>query len=162
MSNERCVRCGSNGEDRRTLWMSCFYAMEELGIPFDKEILFTANVEELTSAKEPVGIKLPDGKQLNIQAGTVCCSGELLPHQLYTLRVCKRCRGEWLAMIKSWFRAVPQGQDHDADDYQAGSGSGIFIRENGVNKEITREEWDRRNPGCVPVTFKPPVEGEKL
>ena len=32
-------------------------------------------------------------------------------------------------------------------------GSGIFIREEGTTKEITREEWDRRNPGSTPVTF---------
>lgn len=27
----------------------------------------------------------------------------------------------------------------------------IFIRENGMTKEITREEWDARNPGCEPA-----------
>lgn len=31
------------------------------------------------------------------------------------------------------------------------SGSGIFIRENGATREITREEWDRRFPGTEPV-----------
>lgn len=30
-----CVRCGDVGEDRRTLWMACLYAMEELKLPFD-------------------------------------------------------------------------------------------------------------------------------
>jgi len=30
-------------------------------------------------------------------------------------------------------------------------GSGIFIRENGATKEITREEWDERNPGHEPA-----------
>lgn len=34
------------------------------------------------------------------------------------------------------------------------SSSGIFIRENGQTKEITREEWDRRYPGTEPVVFK--------
>jgi len=29
--------------------------------------------------------------------------------------------------------------------------SGIFIRENGQTKEITRDEWDERNPGHEPV-----------
>lgn len=29
-------------------------------------------------------------------------------------------------------------------------GSGIFIRENGQNREITREEWDERFPGREP------------
>ena len=29
--------------------------------------------------------------------------------------------------------------------------SGIFVRENGCNVEITREQWDERNPGIEPV-----------
>lgn len=29
--------------------------------------------------------------------------------------------------------------------------SGIFIRENGATKEISREEWDERHPGREPV-----------
>lgn len=32
------------------------------------------------------------------------------------------------------------------------AGSGIFIRENGTNKEISREEWDQRFPDREPVT----------
>ena len=31
------------------------------------------------------------------------------------------------------------------------TGSGIFVREDGSTKEITREEWDARNPGREPV-----------
>jgi hypothetical protein len=34
-------------------------------------------------------------------------------------------------------------------------GSGIFIRENGQTKEISREEWDTRYPDREPVTFIP-------
>lgn len=34
--SERCARCGEVGEDRRTLWMACLYAMEELPIPFEE------------------------------------------------------------------------------------------------------------------------------
>jgi len=34
------------------------------------------------------------------------------------------------------------------------AGSGIFVRENGSTREITREEWDARFPGTEPVTFK--------
>lgn len=33
---ETCQRCGEDGQDRRTLHMSCFYQMEELGLPFEK------------------------------------------------------------------------------------------------------------------------------
>lgn len=32
--------------------------------------------------------------------------------------------------------------------------SGIFIRENGRIKEISREEWDRRHPGLEPVAYR--------
>lgn len=31
-------------------------------------------------------------------------------------------------------------------------GSGIFVRENGTTKEISREEWNERNPNFEPVT----------
>jgi hypothetical protein len=37
MSDELCQKCGEAGEDRRTLWMCCFYDMSELGIPFEKK-----------------------------------------------------------------------------------------------------------------------------
>lgn len=30
----------------------------------------------------------------------------------------------------------------------------IYIRENGMTKEITREEWDKRYPDREPVTFR--------
>ena len=36
---------------------------------------------------------------------------------------------------------------------QKETGSDIFIRENGMTKEITREEWDRRHPDVEPVLF---------
>ena len=32
--------------------------------------------------------------------------------------------------------------------------SGIFLRENGSTREISREEWDRRNPGRELVVFR--------
>lgn len=35
------------------------------------------------------------------------------------------------------------------------AGSGIFVREGGSTKEITREEWDRRYPGREPAVFSP-------
>lgn len=34
-------------------------------------------------------------------------------------------------------------------------GTGIFVRENGSTREITREEWDADHPGMEPVTFTP-------
>jgi len=34
------------------------------------------------------------------------------------------------------------------------AGSGIYIRENGQNKQISRQEWDERYPGREPVVFE--------
>jgi hypothetical protein len=31
------------------------------------------------------------------------------------------------------------------------TGSGIFVRENGSNREITCAEWDEKFPGCEPI-----------
>jgi hypothetical protein len=35
--------------------------------------------------------------------------------------------------------------------FVARRGSGIFVRDDGQTKEITREQWDERNPGVEPV-----------
>ncbi len=40
------------------------------------------------------------------------------------------------------------------------AGSGIFVREYGANKEITRAEWDRRFPGREPYTATVEDDGE--
>lgn len=40
---EQCARCHEVDEDRRTLWMACFYEMGELGLPFDKKKLKDAD-----------------------------------------------------------------------------------------------------------------------
>lgn len=103
---ERCDRCNSTGQDRRTLWMACFYAMNELPVPFTGQRLGERN--------------------------------------FFTLRVCKRCRAEWMAAIAAWFAATPDGEDHDADEPVPSIGSGIFVRDRGAVREITPEEWDRR------------------
>lgn len=36
MGKEVCQRCGDEDYDRRTLWMACLYAMDELGLPFEQ------------------------------------------------------------------------------------------------------------------------------
>lgn len=61
----------------------------------------------------------------------------------YTLLVCKDCRADWMAMIKLWFTELPP--------IKTSVGSGIFIRENGIIKEITEEEWHQKNPDRDPV-----------
>lgn len=40
--------------------------------------------------------------------------------------------------------------------------SGIFIRENGVTKEISEEEWAQRFPGRVPVVVNADSEDETV
>ena len=42
------------------------------------------------------------------------------------------------------------------------SGSGIFIRENGQMKEITRAEWDEKFPGREPVIVKQDEESNEV
>lgn len=76
---EKCQRCEKVGEDRRTLWMACFYQMNELGLPFE-EIKMTGT---------------GDGH-------------ELYDYPFYRLRVCKQCRADWLATIKHWFENIPE------------------------------------------------------
>lgn len=40
--------------------------------------------------------------------------------------------------------------------------SGIFIREDGQTKEISREEWDERFPGQEPVVASLEADGDKV
>ena len=94
---EECVRCKEVDEDRRTLWMRCFYEMNELEVPF--EIQYTPDV----------------------------------PAKYYTLRVCKRCRADWMAAIQTWFHTPPYPDDS--------CGSGIYVRRLGDTIEVTEEEF---------------------
>lgn len=41
-------------------------------------------------------------------------------------------------------------------------GSGIFVRENGATKEITRAEWDEKHPGQEPVVFRRDEESDEV
>lgn len=128
---EKCVRCGEVGEDRRTLWMACFYEMAELGLPFD-EVRVRGTTHELDhverkplfeggpSFRTPVYREEPDGPARD--------------HHFYTLRVCKSCRSDWMQAIKSWHESAP--------DARKSVGSGIFVRKLGKTVEITQEEWD--------------------
>jgi len=147
---EKCARCGEMGEDRRTLWMACFYAMEELGLPFERDILFDGDPRDMTMGQEPVSIELPGpkGEKLTLEPGTVKCSGDLTPRHFYTMRVCKACRAEWMQQIKSWFHC-PKRIDKP-------TGTGAYIRENGANREMTQEEVDQftKERGYEPCRIK--------
>lgn len=64
----------------------------------------------------------------------------------YTLRVCKACRGSWMAAITDWFNARVVDTEPP--------GGGIFVRKLGATVEITEDEWNRDNPGREPVRVR--------
>lgn len=142
---ELCQRCGEKGEDRRTLWMACFYEMSELGIPFTREALLQTDPTHLKLHKEAPKLNLSNGQSFNIGSGEVTTDQPLSVKKFFTLRVCKDCRGDWLAAIKKWF---------ETEVSRESCGSGIFVRRNGRNVEITEEEWYRDNPDRKPVRVK--------
>lgn len=94
--SERCNRCGEVGEDRRTLWMACLYAMDELRIPFELHAV-------LGVPMKLVGHKIIMGRhrvpEFAVQAGKF----EPQRYPFFTLRVCKACRGAWMGAIEKWF-----------------------------------------------------------
>ncbi|MDE2095773.1 MAG: hypothetical protein KGL39_00830 [Patescibacteria group bacterium] len=142
--SEKCERCGSLGEDRRTLWMACFYQMKELNIPFT-EVQIHGQLCQKTGERElpTIHTSIPIYEEP---------TGENHNYSFYKLRVCKRCRAEWLQAIRNWYFTTPNGIDSDADTPQeTGIHSGIFIRENGLTKEISWEEWNIRNPNQEPI-----------
>jgi hypothetical protein len=95
MGEERCQRCGAVGNDRRTLLMSCFYAMEETGLPFEElKVIGTAHKRVGSKTIEGLGIEVP----VYAEEGHSC---EIQP---YLLRVCKGCRSEWMGAIEAWFK----------------------------------------------------------
>lgn len=57
-------------------------------------------------------------------------------HKLYQIRVCKPCRSFWMGMIKIWFDMPTPTEP--------GCGSGIYIKDLGSVREITEEEFHRR------------------
>ena len=135
---DKCAKCGNVGEDRRTLKMACFYEMNELGIPFDQEVLFSTDLEKLKQKSDPVtidGLSLR-GTPIVLQSGSVTTKEELHPQQLYTLRVCKRCRADWMEAILEWFQTEPTNEDEDVY-----AGKVIPVREKGAIRYLTEEEW---------------------
>ena len=135
----KCQRCGADGDgDLRTLWHSCFYEMDELKLPFQREVLLNAEAKDLKPPKEPVVLKLQGGASIPVAPGTLTSTGELVPIQFYCLRTCKRCRSEWMMAIQNWFKNVEPERE---------VGSGIYVRQFGNAIEVTREEFERRRNG---------------
>lgn len=131
---EACVRCGEMGEDRRTLWHSCFYAMEELGVPFER-MMVKGETFAMTGTKELRFSEDPRFPVHTVPVYSEVATG-VVERGFYTLRVCKSCRSTWMRTIKDWFNTPVAPRES--------CGSGIYIRENGEVVEITEEEWQRR------------------
>jgi hypothetical protein len=139
---EKCQRCGEVGEDRRTLWMACFYEMRELGLPFERKSLLEADPVHLKLHKPADTLPLGNGVSINIGGGEVTTDQPLTVRGFYTLRVCKDCRSTWMQAITEWFNWIGTREK---------LGSGIFVRRNGANVEISEEEFRRLHPGREPV-----------
>lgn len=122
---EKCDKCGKTGEDRRTLWMACFYAMDELPVPFKQVAIRGVHQDHISDEESSFfkGIKRPIFKD------TPEC--EERQYRFYTLRVCKECRASWMDAISAWFS---QSGKRDA------TGTGVFGRKNGAAYEMTEEE----------------------
>jgi hypothetical protein len=101
---ETCQRCGEVGADRRTLWMSCFYAMEETGLPFEQfQVKGTQHDYDGKETLPSLKIDVPKWKE----------KGTPFERPFYTLRVCKGCRATWMMAIKQWFE---QGGNAELQD----------------------------------------------
>ena len=122
---ETCDKCGKVGDDRRTLWMACFYAMDELSIPF-KQVAIRGVHQDHTSDEES---KLFEGVKYPVFTDTPEC--EERQYGFFTLRVCKDCRASWMEAISSWFNS---GEKRES------TGTGVFGRKNGATYEMTEEE----------------------
>ena len=102
--SEKCQRCGEVGEDRRTLWMECFYEMNETGVPFEQ-----------VAIKGRLCAQRGAGRIRSFGSGAVHQtpiwdepSGDERHFCFYRLRVCKDCRGAWLTAIRRWFKDTPE------------------------------------------------------
>lgn len=150
MDGEKCDKCGEIGEDRRTLWMACFYAMNELNIPFNSAIINSIDKEAVISTDQEIQYKsikfIGNGKTTEtngtakIKKLSTIAGQDVQERPFYTLRVCKSCRADWMQAIEHWFN------DNDFQDKPRSTGTGVFIRDHGINRELTEDEIKERWP----------------
>lgn len=143
IDDDVCQRCKQemNG-DGRTLWMACFYAMNELGLPFDElEITGKVGFKVGEEALPTSGIKVPKFQ--------IPQEAKENGHRFFTLRTCKDCRAEWMNAIKEWFEAPME--------ISKPTGTGVYIRKNGATVEATPEEVAEleRRSGVVYRVIRP-------
>lgn len=147
---EKCARCGEVGEDRRTLFMACFYEMSELKVPFERLVIHGQPLKQIGTEPDtlyggdrtrpvfeaPVP-NLPSEKNL-FDKGP--CNRD---YRFFTLRVCKNCRGSWMNEIELWF--------NDANDQPVSTGTGVYIRHLGKNMELNERQVEllKNNPEAL-------------
>ena len=101
---EQCQRCGKVGYDRRTLWMACFYAMEELEMPLEQVQITGHLMPQMRSKKLAIfNVTVPIFDEPDRSKP---CNN----WRFYRLRVCKRCRAEWMTAIADWFTTELDGE----------------------------------------------------
>ncbi len=131
MSGERCQRCGVVSPDLRTLWMACFYQMEELGLPLELIAVHGHVVQQKGVQRfkgfEDLPVPVWEDPEPSQEPGNF---------QFYRLRVCKDCRADWMGAIRDWFNSVPDHFVTDSPD------ANIPVRIDGRVKMLTREQYD--------------------
>ena len=122
---EQCKRCGKTDNDRRTLWMACFYDMEELGLPLEQiELQDAFYAEKRGTRLDPLfGMSVPKFERQSDTRDS---------HRLYTMRVCKDCRADWLSAIRQWFAGRPTDPDE--------CGGNFYARELGATRKVPPDD----------------------
>ena len=162
---EQCQRCGRVGEDRRTLYMACFYAMHEFDVPFT-QVQITGTVQRHTHDETMTfgGVGRP---HRFARYEDVDPAAEPQKRGFYTLRVCKSCRAEWMQAIETWFR-LGRAVRRDAEDddpgepnYIAPDGTPgyVWVRRGGATVLATPEEIRAMEERGGDVAYSPAGEG---
>lgn len=127
LDSDLCQLCEAKGEDKRSLWIQCFYDVKEV-------------LPEAIDLDQAVGISddLRDFYYLRI---CKACRGDLL--SLLGLWRNKRIERRGLPM------------DHDGNDDDYTPERNIPVRRNGTTVMLTREEWDAENPDREPIVYDP-------
>lgn len=128
----KCDRCGEIGQDRRTLWMACLYDMHELGLPFE-EVAVRGAAKNVTKGRQPHGHIGNEEVTAFLKENIEIVNGEkaCILNRFFTLYVCKGCRADWMKVIQGWFETKLRRES---------TGTGVYIRDNGTNREATPEE----------------------
>ena len=118
LDRDSCQLCHAHGEDKRSLFISCLYAVHEV---------------------LPEAIDLFDVPMEGVSEGQ---------HRGYYLNICKSCRAGLLSHLKAWRNECvakrDEPMDHDGNIQPTDPDRNIPVRINGAIQMLTREEWDRR------------------